>query len=384
MNKLGFGLMRLPMKDGEVDLPQLADMADCFLGAGCNYFDTAWSYLGGRSEPAFRKAVAERYPRDRYRLATKLQAWLAKNQEEAQAMFDTSLERTGAGYFDRYLLHNLGDQRTDTYNRYHIWEFLAEKKSQGLIRELGFSFHSDAASLDRLLREHPEVDFVQLQINYADWNSPDVQSRLCYETARRYNKPVLVMEPVKGGVLANLPEKAEAMLRAVHPDWSPVDWALKFAAGLDGVDTVLSGMSSLRQMQENLRTLSGTAMLTQEERRFLLDQVAPVLEQPGRIFCTNCGYCTARCPRNILIPKLFEARNLETLYGLQETARTNYLIHTRMTGRGLASQCVGCGQCEQACPQHLPIRSLLREIAARYETDFSQPDSSPEQKGDRI
>ena len=247
IKKLGFGLMRLPQKDEKIDIEQTKEMVDRFLAAGFTYFDTAWAYAG--SEDAIRQALVERYPRESYQLATKMAAWInCKTREEATEQFETSLRQTGAGYFDFYLLHNLGESRTEVFENFDLWNWALEKKKEGLIRHVGFSFHSTPEELDAILNAHPEAEFVQLQINYADWENPAIQSRACYEVARKHGKPVIIMEPVKGGMLATPPESVSDIFKAAEPDASCASWALRFAADLEGVITVLSGMSNVGQM----------------------------------------------------------------------------------------------------------------------------------------
>ncbi|MCI8526483.1 MAG: 4Fe-4S dicluster domain-containing protein [Oscillospiraceae bacterium] len=356
--KLGFGLMRLPMIGEDVDIEQTKQMVDLFLEQGFTYFDTAYGYLNGKSEEAARIALVERYPRSRFQLATKLPAWAgAKSREEARQMFWTSLERTGAGYFDFYLMHNLGDDRTDVFEKYEIWSFLQERKREGLIRSLGFSFHDSAEVLERLLTErYPDADFVQLQINYADWESPSVQSRLCYETARRHGKPVVIMEPVKGGSLATLPEAGLQALRSVHPESSPASWAVRFAASLEGVITVLSGMSNLSQLADNVSYMKHFKPLDVVERA-AIGQVRDILAAVPQIPCTRCQYCVKGCPQGVAIPGIFRAMNNYLIYRNLPGALGNYAWETH-TG-GLASKCVQCGQCEAVCPQHI---SIIQEL----------------------
>ena len=282
MKKLGFGLMRLPMLGEEVDIEQVKQMVDLFLERGFDYFDTAYGYIGGKSELAVKTALVERYPRESFKLATKLPAWAShvKTAEDAKAMLYTSLERTGAGYFDYYLMHSLGGTRTELYDNYDLWNFAAEQKAKGVLRRVGFSFHDNAEALEALLNAHPEVDFVQLQINYADWESESVQSRLCYETARRHGKEVIVMEPVKGGSLANLPEATAKPMRDFAPDASLSSWAIRYAASLDGVLTVLSGMSTLAQVEDNTSYMQDFQLLSEKEY-----EIIHCMKQPSAIQC---------------------------------------------------------------------------------------------------
>ena len=365
--KLGFGLMRLPMNGGDVDIDQTKQMVDMFLEAGFTYFDTAYGYLEGKSEAAVKEALVNRYPRDRFLLATKLPAWDGvKDAEEAKAMFETSLERTGAGYFDFYLLHNLGEHRTQAFDDFGIWEFLAEKKAQGLIRNLGFSFHDKADLLDEILTAHPEMDFVQLQINYADWDNPTIESRLCYETARKHGKEIIMMEPVKGGNLAVLPEKLEDIFKAVNPDASVSSWAIRYAASLEGIITVLSGMSDISQMKDNLSYMKEFKPLSEEERE-AVQKVQKALSEIPTVPCTACAYCIKGCPENIAIYGTFQAVNMLNIYGNMESASGSYTWNTEGHGWNKASACIECGKCEEVCPQHIHIREELKKAAGIFE-----------------
>ncbi|MDO4571776.1 MAG: aldo/keto reductase [Clostridia bacterium] len=364
MKKLGFGLMRLPMLGGEIDIGQVCRMCDRFLESGFNYFDTAYGYNQGASEAAVKKALTERHPRESFRLATKLPAWAgAKTKAEAERMFHTSLERTGAGYFDRYLLHNLGGKRTQVFDDFGIWDFLAARKAEGLIRELGFSMHDTADALDAVLRAHPEMDFVQLQINYADWEDAEVQSRLCWETARRHGKPVIVMEPVKGGMLADPPASVRECFRSLDPAASPSSWAIRFAASLEGVDIVLSGMSSMAQMEDNISYMRDFRPLSQAELE-AVETARRLYEAVPLVPCTRCGYCREGCPEHINIPGAIglmnEVRRFENLEGPRHT-------YGFVMGGAKASDCIACGQCEAACPQKLPIVELMQKAAATLE-----------------
>ena len=361
IKKLGFGLMRLPMAGDDVDIEQTKQMVDRFLEKGFTYFDTAYGYLDGKSEEAARLALVERHPRSSFQLATKLPAWAgAATKKQAEDMFWTSLKRTGAGYFDFYLLHNLVDERTEAFDRFDIWNFLAERRREGLIRHLGFSFHDKADVLDKLLTQHPDMEFVQLQINYADWESGAIQSRLCYETARRHGKPVIIMEPVKGGSLAVPPEPVREVFRPANPDVSFASWAIRYAASLDGLITVLSGMSSLEQMEDNLRTMERFQPLTEAEQE-VVRRAQEALHAIPQIPCTRCGYCVKGCPQGVAIPGVFRAMNNVLIYNNLEGAKGNYAWETR--DGGVASRCVGCGQCESVCPQHIAIIDELRRAA---------------------
>ena len=368
IKKLGFGLMRLPKLDETtIDVEQTKQMVDMFLDAGFTYFDTAWAYAG--SEDAIRQALVERYPRERYQLATKNAAWInCKTKEEAYAQFDTSLKQTGAGNFDFYLLHNLGESRTDFFDKFDMWNWVQEKKKEGLIKHVGFSFHSTPEELEAILTAHPEMEFVQLQINYADWENPAVQSRGCYEVARKHGKPVIIMEPVKGGMLANPPESVAKILKDAEPDSSVASWAVRFAADLEGIITVLSGMSNVEQMQDNLSYMKDFTGLTAAQKE-TLGKAQEELNRIPLIPCTTCNYCAKVCPMEIGISGSFTAMNYLTLYGDKSSAlhQENWLVGGH--GRKRADQCVKCGKCEAVCPQHIAIREHLDEVCKKLLAD---------------
>ena len=358
--KLGFGLMRLPMNGKEIDVEQVKAMVDKFLAAGFKYFDTAYGYGDGASERAAKAALVDRYPRDSFFLATKLPAWMAKSEEDAKQMFYTSLERTGAGYFDFYLLHNLGTGRTEKFAEYGIWDFLAERKKEGLIKHLGFSMHATAEELDKVLTEHPEMEFVQLQINYADWDDEKIQSRACYEVARKHGKPVVIMEPVKGGSLSSLPEAAAAPLKAARPELSLASWGVRYAASLEGLVTVLSGMSSLEQMENNLSYMKEFQPLNEQEYAAVAETVK-VLNSMPTVPCTGCSYCTKGCPQSIGIPGVFKAYNLYKVYENIPSAKGSYAFAVKNGGK--AGDCIECGQCESVCPQSIHIIEELKNAS---------------------
>ncbi len=367
--KLGFGLMRLPqLEDGSVDIEQTKDMVDAFLAAGMTYFDTAFVYgKDGASEKAAKAALVDRYPRGSFQLATKLNAWMqCDNAEQARRQLEISLERTGAGYFDYYLLHCVDQDSLKKYDDFGIWDFVKEQKAAGKIRHWGFSFHDTADFLDRVLTEHPDAEFVQLQINYADWESAAVQSRLCYETARRHGKGVIVMEPVKGGTLAQPPQVVRDVLTAGNAQASPASWAIRFAASLEGIITVLSGMSSREQMADNLSYMKDFTPLSAQEKA-VIGAAQEALAGIRSVPCTGCHYCTEGCPMQIPIPDIFSARNRQLIWEQDERAHKMYERAVGKEGAGKASDCIACGQCEGACPQQIPIIEWLKDCAEALE-----------------
>jgi len=363
--KLGFGLMRLPFKNKEIDVKQTTEMIDLFLDSGFTYFDTAYGYYDGKSEETAKALIVDRHPREKFQLATKLPAWMdTKSAQDAKQMFWTSLERTGAGYFDYYLLHNLGSTRTKSFDDYGMWDFALELKEKGLARHVGFSIHDKADLLDELLTKHPEMEFVQLQLNYADWESGSVQARKCYETACKHNKPIIIMEPVKGGMLAdNLPAEVKAVFDETGSKASYASWAMRFAASLDGIITVLSGMSTIGQMRDNISYMKDFRPLDDNELA-VIEKAREVLATVPGIPCTSCEYCSG-CPKGIVIPQILEMLNRELIFMNPISAKFGYFWETQFGGKG--SECIDCGKCEEACPQEIKIVELLKEAAAKYE-----------------
>lgn len=363
--KLGFGLMRLPKEDtGKIDIEQTKKMVDLFMEAGLNYFDTAYVYDGGDSELAAKAALVDRYPRESFTLATKLCAWMgAEDEKAAKQQFYTSLERTGAGYFDYYLLHALQAGNYRKYDEYHLWDFVKEQKEKGLIRHWGFSFHAGPEILDELLTKHPDAEFVQLQLNYADWENPDVEARANYEVARKHGKSIVVMEPVKGGALAEPPKAVQDIFRKANPEASYASWAIRYVASLEGIITVLSGMSNVAQMEDNLSYMKQFKPLDGEEQT-AIRKAQEAINGIKSIPCTGCHYCTAGCPKQIPIPEIFAARNKQLIWGQLEEGKAGYA--EAVAGVGAASDCIACGQCERACPQQIPVIERLKDCAAVF------------------
>ena len=369
MKKLGFGLMRLPLLEGgsedQIDIELMKKMTDLFMERGFTYYDTAYMYHRGMSERAFKEAVVERFPRECFTITDKMPMMMVQEEADLERLFNEQLERTGAGYFDYYWLHNLNRRSYETAVRTNAFAFVQKKMEEGLVKHLGFSFHDNAELLDRILTEHPETEIVQLQINYLDWNDPFVQSGKCYDVAVKHGKLITVMEPVKGGKLAALPEEAMEKLRAIDPEASPASFAIRFVASLPNVFMVLSGMSNLAQMEDNSSFMQEFKPLTEEEKE-VLKECADIIRRSKAVPCTACRYCTEGCPMQIPIPDYFVLYNnvLENP-GSDWTLQGNRRNYARLqdTGAGKASACLGCGLCEAACPQHINIPELMPKLA---------------------
>lgn len=358
----GFGCMRLPMKNGEVDYAEFSKMADLFIESGFNYFDTAHGYIDGKSETAIRDCVSERYERDKFLLANKLSDGFFQKEEDIRPFFEKQLEWCGVEYFDFYLMHAITAKNYDKYKKTNAYEVARSLKEEGKIRHVGMSFHDKAEFLDKILSEQSSIEFVQLQFNYADYDDTSVESYKCYEVCRKYNMPVIVMEPVKGGNLVNLPQNAKDVLDSLEGG-SYASYAIRFAASFESNFMVLSGMGSMEMMEDNLSYMKDFKPLDEAEMK-ALEKVRGILKGMDSIACTACRYCVAGCPKKISIPDLFSCYNDKMNFG-DWNSDVYYEVHT--TNKGKASECIGCGKCEYECPQNLEIRELLKKVAKVFE-----------------
>ena len=368
MKKLGFGCMRLPVKDGDqskIDIEEFKKLVDVFQSRGFTYYDTAYVYHKGKSEDAVREAVVERYPRESFTITTKMPMFIVKTADDLDRIFDEQLKRLGVDFIDYYWLHSLNKNEYAKVQNLKAFEFIAKKKDEGKIRHIGFSFHDMPDLLEKILCEHPETEFVQLQINYVDWDSPTVCGRECYEIATKHGKPVIVMEPVKGGKLAKVPEAAETMFKACSPESSVASWAVRYAASFKNVLTVLSGMSDMEQVMDNTAYMQDFKPLDSEEQA-IVSLAAQAIKNSTVIPCTSCRYCVDGCPKKIAIPEFFSLLNEHRRVNGNTNAKSDYeKIHGARGGK--AGECIACGKCEKVCPQHLEIRKHLKDVAATFE-----------------
>ncbi|WP_296861068.1 aldo/keto reductase [uncultured Methanobrevibacter sp.] len=375
MKKLAFGMMRLPLLDendeSSVDFEQVNKMADLFLEKGFTFFDTAYPYHFGNCEVAFRKAVVERYPRDSYVIADKLPLFSITSEDQLEPIFSEQLERTGVDYFDYYLLHNVSGFSEKGFLDVDSFGFANKKKEEGKIKHLGLSTHGNAEYLDNILTMHPEMEFVLLQINYLDWESDGIESRKCYDVACKHNKPVLVMEPLKGGFLADVPPEAEKLMKDYNPDASVVSWALRFVASLDNVCMVLTGASSLEQLEQNIEDFENFTPLNDEEYE-ILEKVRDIINSNITVECTKCKYCLDACPESINIPKIFDLYNNEKILDPAPWTPVGnaYLNYSKLPSAGIASDCTECEMCVEECPQHIDIPKVMKDVVKTFETEY--------------
>lgn len=373
MKKLGFGCMRLPITDQNnqtsVDFQQFCNMVDSFIEQGFTYFDTAYMYHDFKSEEFVKEALVKRHSRESFTLATKMPTMFLKKEEDLERIFNEQLEKCGVEYFDYYLLHNLNAINYPIAEQFNAFDFIMKKKAEGKIKHIGFSYHDNAELLEEILTKHPEVEFVQLQINYLDWNSEGIQSGKCYNVATKHNKPVVVMEPIKGGTLINVPDEAKTLLTETDPDLSIASWAIRFAASLDNVMVVLSGMSTFEQLKDNTSYMREFKPLNEKEQE-VIKKVTDIITKSIAVPCTACRYCVKGCPKKIEIPTYFSLYNEEMRMNkdkkLPFTPQTVYYANYIKT-YGKASDCVACHQCEKSCPQHIKIVDMLKKVAGAFE-----------------
>ena len=364
MKKLGFGLMRLPMIGENVDIEKTKQMVDEFMARGFTYFDTAYMYCGGKSETAIKECLVDRYPRDSYTLTDKLPSYVIKSLEDRDRIFNEQKNKTGLDYFDYYWLHAVSRKSLEVFDKFDCWKFIEQKKENGEIKHIGFSYHDDAQLLDDILTKHPNVEFVQLQLNYLDWLSDSVQSKACYDVCVKHNKKVIVMEPVKGGSLVKLPDDADKLFKDADSNMSNASWAIRFAASLENVYMVLSGMTTIEQLKDNLSYMKDFKPLTNQEHNMCLE-VAEIIKKVSIIPCTGCEYCTSVCPIGMPIPKLFALYNLDKQVVDTNKQDNNYEELKNAGPR--VDECLDCGACENICPQHLSIRKYLKEVKTHFE-----------------
>ena len=367
MPKLGFGLMRLPEKDGAIDIEQVSHMADSYMEAGFNYFDTAYVYHGGNSEKVVKEAIVKRFPRESFTIATKLPAWFLHSPEDRDKVFEEQLDRCGVDYFDYYLLHSLEDGNNyDTYEKYDCFNWGIKKRDEGRIKHFGFSFHGTPELLVQVLDKHPEIEFVQIQLNYADWDNKIVHSGELYEILRDRNIPMIIMEPAKGGKLACLDDECAEILKAIRPEKSRASWAFRYVGSLPGIATILSGMSTPEQMEDNINTFKDFEPLSEEELA-AIDKVKEIMNRVELAGCTSCKYCVEGCPMGISIPDVISAVNTKRKF--PGDMRPQFFYNGLVDRYSHASDCIACGQCEGVCPQHLPIISLMQEAVEKFESE---------------
>ncbi|WP_295721891.1 aldo/keto reductase [uncultured Methanobrevibacter sp.] len=371
--KLGMGMMRLPLLDENdftnIDYEQVNKMVDTFMDAGFNHFDTAYIYHEGKSESAFKKSVVERYPRDSYKIATKMPLFIISEESQLEPIFSEQLENCGVDYFDYYMLHNVSGFTETAWKNVDLYSFIQNKKEEGFIKHIGLSTHGNAEFLEEILFTHPELEFVLLQINYLDWEDEGIESRKCLEVAKKYNKPVMIMEPYKGGFLADVPEEAEKLMKEYNPNRSIVSWAMRFVANLDAC-VVLTGASSLEQVENNIQEFNNAGPLNDEEYK-ILKEVSDIINSNITVNCTKCRYCVDICPANIDIAKIFDLYNKHKILGREDWSQAGnaYLNYSKLSNVGIASDCTECQSCIEECPQQINIPEVLKDVQKTFETE---------------
>ena len=375
MKNLGMGMMRLPLLDANdftsVDYDQVNKMVDAYMDAGFNHFDTAYIYHEGVSEDAFKKCVVERYPRESFKIATKLPLFIITEESQLEPIFAEQLKNCGVDYFDYYMLHNVSGFTENAWKNVDLYSFIEKKQDEGKIKHIGLSTHGNAEFLEELLFEHPKIEFVLLQINYHDWDDEGIESRKCLEVARKYNKKVMIMEPYKGGFLADVPEEAEKIMKEYNPDNSVVSWAMRFVATMDDVDVVLTGASNLEQLESNIMEFKNAEPLNDEEFE-ILKEVSEIINSNITVDCTKCRYCVESCPEEIDIAKVFDLYNKHKMLEKDDWTQFGnaYLNYSKLEGVGLASDCIECESCIEECPQQINIPEFLKDVAETFETEI--------------
>lgn len=374
MTNLGFGMMRLPILEEDdfksIDYEQVNMMVDTFMGAGFNHFDTAFVYHEGIGEDAFKRCVVDRYPRDSFKISTKLPLFVITEESQLEPIFSQQLKNCGVDYFDYYMLHNVSGFTETAWKNVDLYSFIQKKKEEGYIKHIGISTHGNAEFLEEILFEHPELEFVLLQINYLDWDDEGIESRKCWEVARKYNKQVMIMEPYKGGFLADVPEDAEKLMKEHDPDKSVVSWAMRFVANLDDVCVVLTGASDLEQLEDNIHEFKTADPLSSDELK-LLEEVSEIINSNITVDCTKCRYCVDACPEEIDIAKIFDLYNKDRMLGKDDWTQFGnaYLNYSKLPDVGIASDCSECESCIEECPQQINIPEVLKDVAKVFETE---------------
>jgi predicted aldo/keto reductase-like oxidoreductase len=376
MAKLGFGMMRLPLLDENdftnIDIEQVKEMVDVYMESGLNHFDTAFVYHEGVGEKTFKECVVDRYPRESFKISTKLPLFVITEESQLEPIFNEQLKNCGVDYFDYYMLHNVSGFTENAWKNVDLYSFIQKKKEEGFIKHIGISTHGNAEFLEEILFDHPELEFVLLQINYLDWEDDGIESRKCLEVARKYGKSVMVMEPFKGGFLADVPEEAEKIMKEHNPDDPVISWAMRFVAGLDDVCVVLTGASNLDQLKENIDSFKNAKPLDDEELK-IIEEVSEIINSNITVDCTKCRYCVDTCPEEIDIAKLFDLYNKEKIINKDDRAWTQngnaYLNYSRLPDVGIASDCMECESCIEECPQQINIPEVLKDVAKTFETE---------------